>query len=557
MTGFVARARPGTVRAVLRRRDDGTLELDVQAVPRSSRDEVGSVHGDRLKLHVRAPPVEGEANDAIVRLLAEVLALPRAAISIARGQTGKRKTLRIVGIELDAARRALGLVLVGLLGSLAATGCESTTELGIGVVLPAERGELERADNASVVLQPGGETVSFAVAGLDFSLEVERQPDGAARRLELYLAEGDELLAWGSTAPFVLDGTAVDLALFLGRPGQLSTWPAEVADPDPGLLAARAFGRGMVLLESDGDTSLLNEFTLELEPGAELDDPPDPADGGFFPASDGTLVRLTWALGPAAAWRYDPGEDRWDPLEVDAADTIGPRPGAAWLLEPDGTRIYLLGGGEALDAVAIELVADADDRLGAAPVDDLALDGPRRGATALWLPSVDDPIADALLVGGDDPALPLAFSTSESASFGPARAWTDPACAIRLEPTDDQAATALCVGGMLDGAATAAALHASFGSEPAVELVESFLPVAMPDPTVLRDDFALYALGEGRWIPIERDDATVVNSDFNALRARGGHSVLLSSGATFVVGGVGIDEAALDRWQVFMPAITP
>jgi hypothetical protein len=74
---------------------------------------------------------------------------------------------------------------------------------------------------------------------------------------------------------------------------------------------------------------------------------------------------------------------------------------------------------------------------------------------------------------------------------------------------------------------------------------------------LLSDGLALYALGEGRWFPIARADATVENSEFNALRARAGHSVLLSSGATFVVGGVGTDDAALDRWQVFLPALAP
>lgn len=537
---------------MIRRRDDGTLELDVQAVPRASKDAIGEVHGDRLKLHVRAAPVEGEANAAVLRLVAEVLELPRSAITLARGQTGKRKTLRIVGIELDAARRALGLAL-----ALLVAGCESASQMSVGVVLPEERGELERADNAAVVLQPGNERVTFAVSGTDFALEVEREPDGASRRLELYLAEGDELLAWGSTAPFVLDGSEVDVALFLGRPGQLSTWPAELADPDAELLAARALGRGMLVLESDGDTSLLNEFSLALEPGAELDDPPDPSDGGLFSAADGTLVRMTWAQGSLAAWRYDPGDDRWDLLEVDAAAEIGPRPGAAWLLESDASRLYLLGGGEFLDGVAIDLVADADDRLAAAPIDDLVLDGPRRGATALWLPSVDDPGADALLLGGDDPSLPVAFQTSTNTAFGPARAWTDSACAVRLDASDDAGPTALCVGGLLDGVATAAGLHASFGATAQVELVEAFLPLALPDPLLLRDDFALYALGEGRSLPIARDSAALVNGDFATLRARGGHSVLLSSGATFLVGGVGTDEAALARWQVFVPALEP
>jgi hypothetical protein len=116
----------------------------------------------------------------------------------------------------------------------------------------------------------------------------------------------------------------------------------------------------------------------------------------------------------------------------------------------------------------------------------------------------------------------------------------------------------LCVGGSLDGQPTAAAMHASFvGSTPTIDLIESFLPVALPDPMLLADDSALYALGEGRWFPIARVDATIENSEFQPLRARGGHSVVLASGATVVVGGVGTDDMPLDRWQVFMPAITP
>jgi uncharacterized protein (TIGR00251 family) len=541
---------------VLRKRDDGAIELDVQAVPRSSRDEVGKPHGDRLKLHVRAPPVEGEANEAIVRLLADVLDLPRQAITLLRGQTGKRKTLKITGLELDAVRRALGLALLGVLAG--ASACESSRELGVAVLLPEESAEYQRADNATLILQPGNESVTFSVNGLDFSLEVEREPDATPRRLELYLAEGDELLAWGSTAPFTLDGPEADLALFLGRPGLLSTWPAEVADPDADLLACRAVGRGMLLLESDGDTSLLNEFTLGIEAGAELEAELDPADGGLFSASDGSVIRLTWELGPALAWRYDPGDDRWDEVEVDAAAMIGPRPDAAWLIDPDLGRLYLLGGGERTDAVAIDLIAGANERLGVAPVDDFVLDGPRPGATALWLPDVDDPIGDALVIGGSDPTLPIAWLASSGAGSGPAHAWIDPACAIRLAATETEAPTVLCVGGSLDGQPSAAAMHASFAEgTPSIELIESFLPVALPDPMLLADDFALYALGEGRWFPINREDASVENSEFVPLLARKGHFVQVASGATFVVGGVGPEDAAVDHWQVFMPAITP
>jgi uncharacterized protein (TIGR00251 family) len=69
----------------------------VQVVPRSSRDRVGPVVGERLKLAVTAPPVDGEANAAVVVLLARALGVPRSQVAIVRGDTGRRKTVRVAG----------------------------------------------------------------------------------------------------------------------------------------------------------------------------------------------------------------------------------------------------------------------------------------------------------------------------------------------------------------------------------------------------------------------------------------------------------------------------
>jgi uncharacterized protein (TIGR00251 family) len=547
---------------VLRVRPDGAIDLDVQAVPRSSRDAIGQPHGDRLKLHVKAPPVDGEANAAIVKLLAKTLGLSRDAIELVAGQTGKRKTVRITGLSLTELRTKLGLAsspsVLGLLllGAVASSSaCENARELPITVILPADTSELERADNASVVMRPSGDTFTFAVDGLDFSLELEGEPSSEVQQLEL--ADGDELLAWGSTAPFATAGPDIGLALFLGRPGLLTSWPEVLDSPDPDLLASEALARGMLIVQSDGDTYLLNHYTLELEAGATLPaaDELAPDDGGLFTASDGAVIRLAYEQQPATAWRYDPAADSWTELEVDGADSIGQRAGAATLIDPDHTRVYVLGGGQATDAIAIDLLAD-EGTLAAAPVQDLELDSPRVGATAIWIPSADNPTADALIIGGEQ-AGPLALQTGTGALLGPEVAWRDLACAIETQTSN--AVTVLCVGGSLDQQPTADAARFTISPEAPTEFVlsESFLPAALADPKLFADSVALYAQGEGRWFRIDRETLIVDEPDSATPRARGGHLVKLANGGTFVVGGVDQDGVALDRWQVFTPAVEP
>jgi uncharacterized protein (TIGR00251 family) len=541
---------------VLRVRPDGAIDLDVQAVPRSSRDAIGEPHGDRLKLHVKAPPVDGEANAAIVKLLAKTLGLPRDAVALVAGATGKRKTVRITGLGLDALRSKLGLC-ISLLSPLGLSGCENDRELPITVILPEDTTELERADNASVVMRPSGDAFTFEVDGLDFRLELEGEPSSQAQQLELYLADGQELLAWGSTAAFATTSADIGLALFLGRPGLLSSWPEVLDEPDPDLLATEALARGMLMVQSDGDTFLLNHYTLLLEAGETLPNAAElaPDDGGLFTASDGAVIRLAWEQLSATAWRYDPADDAWTELEVDGADAIGLRAGAATLIDPDHSRVYVLGGGQATDAIAIDLLA-VDGRLAVAPVAELSLDSPRTGATAIWIPSTDNPTADALIVGGD-PLGPLALRTGTGELLGPEVAWRDLACAIESQQDDE--VVVLCVGGSRDDQPTAdAARFAVRPGDPAeVVLSESFLPAALPDPRLFVDGVALYAQGEGRWFRIDRETSTVEEPDSAPLRARGGHLVKLATGATFVIGGVDQDGVALDRWQVFTPAIEP
>jgi uncharacterized protein (TIGR00251 family) len=85
----------------------GALTVDVVVQPRASHEGI-AVMGERLKVSVNAPPVDGKANEAVVRVLADALRVPRAAIEILRGEKGRRKTVRIRGVTLAALLRALG-----------------------------------------------------------------------------------------------------------------------------------------------------------------------------------------------------------------------------------------------------------------------------------------------------------------------------------------------------------------------------------------------------------------------------------------------------------------
>ncbi len=82
-----------------------TLVVLIHVQPRASRDRLGPMHDGRLKVAVTSPPVDGEANAAVIELLAKSLGVRRSAIEITAGQTGRKKTVRITGVtqaELDA-----------------------------------------------------------------------------------------------------------------------------------------------------------------------------------------------------------------------------------------------------------------------------------------------------------------------------------------------------------------------------------------------------------------------------------------------------------------------
>jgi len=87
---------------------DGALVVDIQVIPRASRAAVGPAVGDRLRVAVTAPPVDGAANAAVIDAVAEAFGVKRAAVTILRGLIGKRKTVRVAGATRAALEGVLG-----------------------------------------------------------------------------------------------------------------------------------------------------------------------------------------------------------------------------------------------------------------------------------------------------------------------------------------------------------------------------------------------------------------------------------------------------------------
>jgi hypothetical protein len=86
---------------------DGTLNFKVQVVPRASRSEIVGEHNGALRVRIAAPPVDGAANDELVRTLARALGVKRGAIEITAGQTSKTKQVRVTGATAPALQNLL------------------------------------------------------------------------------------------------------------------------------------------------------------------------------------------------------------------------------------------------------------------------------------------------------------------------------------------------------------------------------------------------------------------------------------------------------------------
>jgi uncharacterized protein len=85
------------------------VSFTVRVQPRARKNAVVGELGDALKISLTAPPVEGRANEACIEFFANLLKVPRSSVSIASGESGRRKVIRVAGLSADELRRRLEL----------------------------------------------------------------------------------------------------------------------------------------------------------------------------------------------------------------------------------------------------------------------------------------------------------------------------------------------------------------------------------------------------------------------------------------------------------------
>lgn len=81
--------------------------LRIRLTPRAARDEIAGWQGDVLRVRIAAPPIEGRANAALERLLAEALGVPKSAVRVVSGARGREKTVAVEGLSQEEALRRL------------------------------------------------------------------------------------------------------------------------------------------------------------------------------------------------------------------------------------------------------------------------------------------------------------------------------------------------------------------------------------------------------------------------------------------------------------------
>lgn len=81
------------------RRDGDAWLLDLHVQPGAKTTQAVGEHGGRLKLKIAAPPVDNKANAHLLAWLADRLGVPKASVTLVRGETSRQKTVAVRGVE--------------------------------------------------------------------------------------------------------------------------------------------------------------------------------------------------------------------------------------------------------------------------------------------------------------------------------------------------------------------------------------------------------------------------------------------------------------------------
>ena len=91
------------------RQEKGGASFAVKVAPRASRNQISQVSEGALKVRLTAPPVDGAANQALVKLLAKTLGLPKSKVQVIKGFKSRDKRVLVEGLEPNQIIRLLDL----------------------------------------------------------------------------------------------------------------------------------------------------------------------------------------------------------------------------------------------------------------------------------------------------------------------------------------------------------------------------------------------------------------------------------------------------------------
>jgi len=83
------------------RRNGDVLTLTLHVQPGAKRSEVSGLHGEALKIRLAAPPIEGRANDALCRFIADTFSVALKQVELKQGAQSRHKVVAVTGSSVD------------------------------------------------------------------------------------------------------------------------------------------------------------------------------------------------------------------------------------------------------------------------------------------------------------------------------------------------------------------------------------------------------------------------------------------------------------------------
>ncbi|MDG0817077.1 DUF167 domain-containing protein [Bdellovibrio svalbardensis] len=87
----------------------GGVRLHLFIQPKSSKNEVVGLHNGLLKIKITAPPIDGKANEGLIKFLSDFFDIPKRDIVLVRGETGRTKTVELLGMSEQLVKEKLKL----------------------------------------------------------------------------------------------------------------------------------------------------------------------------------------------------------------------------------------------------------------------------------------------------------------------------------------------------------------------------------------------------------------------------------------------------------------